>query len=80
MEIEETLPSEAGVRYPLCLAGARACPPEDVGGVPGYEDFLQALNNPKHPEHEGYLEWIGGTFDPDAFDLDEVNRLLHAMR
>jgi hypothetical protein len=41
---------------------------------------LQVLNNPKHPEHTEYLEWIGDTFAPDAFDLDEINRLLHAMR
>jgi hypothetical protein len=80
LEIERTLPLEEGVRYALCLAGALACPPEDVGGIPGYENFLQVLNNPKHPQHTEYLEWIGDTFVPDAFDLDEINRLLHAMR
>ena len=78
LEIEKTLPPEEGVRYSLCLAGARACPPEDVGGIPGYENFLEAITDPKHPEHEELKEWIGGTFDPEAFDLDEVNRLLRA--
>jgi Plasmid pRiA4b ORF-3-like protein len=53
--------------------GKRACPPEDCGGVWGYASFLEALHDPEHPEHEEMLEWIGGEFDPEAFDLDEVN-------
>ena len=61
------------------LAGERACPPEDVGGVPGYEQFLGAIKDPKHPQHEEYLEWIGGDFDPEAFDLDAINGVLSAM-
>ncbi len=48
--------------------------------MPGYENFLEAMRNPKHPEHQELLEWIGGTFDPEAFDIDEVNRLLRALR
>ena len=78
--LEKTLPPAEGVRYTVCLAGARACPPEDVGGIPGYENFLEAMRDPKHPEHKQYLEWIGGNFDPEAFDIDEVNRLLRAIR
>lgn len=78
--VEKTFPPEEGVRYSVCLAGTRACPPEDVGGLSGYENFLEAINNPDHPEHDEYLEWIGGEFDPEAFDIDEVNRLLRAMR
>ena len=78
--IEETLPPQEGVRYPVCLAGARACPPEDVGGTPGYENFLEALRHPKHPEHNEYLEWIGGAFDSEAFDVDEVNQGLRGIR
>ncbi|MBK1699505.1 plasmid pRiA4b ORF-3 family protein [Thiococcus pfennigii] len=66
----------ADTRLPLCLGGKRACPPEDVGGIWGYRDFLDAIADPKHPEHEGYLEWVGGAFDPGAFDIDEVNALL----
>jgi pRiA4b ORF-3-like protein len=53
---------------------------EDVGGIPGYEDFLEALKDANHPEHEEYLDWIGGDFDPEAFDVNEPNRLLRAMR
>ena len=67
------LPYEAGKRYPVCLTDKRACPPEDCGGVWGYVSFLEALHDPEHPEHEEMLEWIGGAFDPEAFDLDEVN-------
>ncbi len=78
--VEKVLPPQKGVRYPLCLAGARACPPEDIGGIPGYENFLQALADANHPEHDEYLEWIGDTFDPEKFDPDEVNQLLRAMR
>ena len=78
--VEKSLPPREGAPSPVCLAGARACPPEDVGGIPGYENFLEARRDPKHPEHKEYLEWIGDTFDPDAFDVDEVNRLLRAIR
>jgi hypothetical protein len=78
--VEKILPPEEGVRYPVCLKGKRACPPEDVGGVWGYADFLKAVRNPRHPEHDEWLTWIGGTFDAEAFDLDEVNRLLGKVR
>ena len=80
LEIEKELPPEEGVRYPLCLAGAGACPPEDVGGIPGYESFLQALNDPNHPEHDDMLEWIGGSFDPEAFDTTKTNRKLSGLK
>lgn len=76
IEVEKVLPPEPGVRYPRCLAGKRACPPEDVGGIFGYEEFLQAIRSPKHPEHEAMLEWAGGAFDPEAFDLQGVNEQL----
>ncbi len=78
--VEGILAPQAGVRYPVCLAGARACPPEDVGGIAGYENFLAAINNPRHPEHQEYLEWIGDSFDPEAFDADEVNRKLRRLK
>lgn len=55
-------------KYPICLEGEHACPPEDCGGVWGYDDFLEAINDPKHEEHESMLEWIGGRFDPEEFD------------
>jgi len=57
----------------VCLDGARACPLEDVGGVSGYYEFCQALNDPEHEEHESYMVWSGGNYDPEKFDTDAVN-------
>lgn len=73
-------PEESPADLPVCLAGARACPPEDCGGMPGYESFLEALRDPAHEEHDAMLAWVGGSFDPEAFDLKSVNRLLQRMR
>lgn len=77
--VEKILPPQESIRYPVCLKGKRACPPEDVGGVWGYENFLEAIRNPDHDEHDEYLIWIGGEFDPEAFDLEEVNTQLRSM-
>lgn len=74
--VEKILPREAGVTYPRCLDGKRACPPEDCGGIWGYHDMLAAVADPKHPEHEELIEWLDGEFDPKAFDLEEVNKQL----
>ncbi|MFL5804284.1 MAG: plasmid pRiA4b ORF-3 family protein [Roseiflexaceae bacterium] len=74
--VEKVLPADPAARYPICVAGARACPPEDCGGVWGYADLLETIQNPDHPEHEEMLEWLGGEFDPEAFDLDAINRQL----
>lgn len=61
---------------PECLAGAGACPPEDCGGVGGYEDLLAALRDPKHEQHDEMVEWIGEDFDPATFDLEAANKAL----
>jgi hypothetical protein len=78
--VEKILPPEPDVQYPRCVAGARACPPEDSGGVWGYADMVKAIADPKHPERADYLEWLGGEFDPEAFDIEEVNRSLQDFR
>ncbi len=80
LQIEKILPPEEGVEYPICLKGRRACPPEDVGGVWGYQAFLEIIQHPDHPEHEHYMEWIGGDFDPEAFDADQVNAALRDLQ
>ena len=67
-------------RHAVCLEGARSCPPEDCGGPWGYEGFLEAIDDPEHPDHEDLLAWIGGAFDPEAFDIGHVNRLLRSLR
>lgn len=74
--IEQVGPPVPELAYPVCLAGERACPPDDCGGVWGYAELLEALADPKHPEHEWLLEWAGGPIDPEAFDRDEVNKQL----
>lgn len=71
--LEEILPRATNVDYPRCLAGERACPPEDCGGPYGYYQFLEALQDPRHPEHESMLAWAGGAFDPEQFDANEVS-------
>jgi len=74
--IEKSLEPGPKVKYPQCTAGAGACPPEDCGGVWGYYNLLEALANPKHPEHDELKEWVGGAIDPQKFDLDQINRRL----
>lgn len=79
--LEQTEPASKFMSYPLCTAGERACPPEDVGGVPGYEEFLKIIGNPKHKEYGQSLLWAGGgAFDPEGFDLNAVNRALRRAR
>jgi hypothetical protein len=63
-----------------CLGVERACPPEDCGGIWGYVEMLESLANPEDPERESYLEWIGGRFNPNAFNLVKVNRELRRLR
>ena len=64
-----------------CLDGARACPPEDVGGIPGYYEFCEAVKDPEHEEHESYLVWCGGEYDSEQFSAGEVNwELLKYLR
>jgi len=74
--VERALDPANGAVYPLCLTGKRAGPPEDVGGVWGYSRLLEALSDPKHPEHRWRLEWIGGQFDAERFDVASVNASL----
>ncbi len=77
--VEKILPSEEGAAYPRCVAGKRACPPEDVGGISGYMAFLAAIQHPRHPEHAEWSQWVGGQFDPELFDLQEANELLQVF-
>lgn len=71
---------DAGVTYPVCVDGERACPPEDCGGIPGYMHLLEALRDESHPEHNELLEWVGTAFDPESFSVERVNRLLRSGR
>jgi hypothetical protein len=70
--LEEILPGEKDARYPICVGGERACPPEDCGGIWGYQAMLEAINDPAHEQHAEMLQWLGGDFDPELFDADSV--------
>lgn len=70
--LERILPRDSDSGYPKCLAGERACPPEDCGGIYGYQRLLEVLGNPLDEEHEEMAEWLGAPFDSEAFDPDKV--------
>jgi len=70
-------PIKPEVRYPFCMGGARACPPEDTGGPWSYPDFLAAITNPKHENHQDILEWLGEEFDSERFDLAVATKQMH---
>jgi len=70
--VEKVTDPDPGTRYPLCLAGRRACPPEDSGGPWGYQELLEAISDPSHPEHDDMVGWVGEGFDPEAFDPTAV--------
>lgn len=76
IKVEKTLPHEEGAVYPRCVEGERACPPEDCGGIWGYSDILKIIADPKDESYEETLEWLGGKFNPEAFDLNAVNKEL----
>jgi len=73
-------PDAAAAKVAICLDGARACPPEDCGGVWGYADLLKIIRNPRHKEHKRKLAWLGGPFDPESFDLNKANTFLRKLK
>lgn len=81
VRIDAVEDAEEGVFYPRCIDGARACPPEDVGGAHGYAVFVDAMADPHHPEHADQALWYeevygADAFEPEAFDIEAVSRLL----
>ena len=82
--VEKVTPADPTVQYPRCTGGRRAAPPDDCGGLWGYQELIEILADPAHPEHQERLEWLGLTearqFTPDAFDLDQVNQRLQHLR
>ncbi len=77
--LEGILLKEKGVKYPRCIGGERACPPEDCGGPPGYDDLLKVIRNPKHKEYEDFIHWLKGhaknyyPFEPEKFEPEKVH-------
>ena len=80
IEVQKIEPPKPGFAYPVCLAGRKACPPEDCGGIFGYYHMLEAVADPEHEGHEDYADWLDEDFDPDAFDIDEANAMLATWR
>ncbi|MFO7578130.1 MAG: plasmid pRiA4b ORF-3 family protein [Pelovirga sp.] len=78
--LQKVLPAAEGVRYPVCIDGRFAAPPEDSGGPHGYCDLLEELDNPQHPRHDEARNWLGKDFDPEFFDLDLSNRQLRRIK
>jgi len=76
IQFEGTSSAEPKVKYPICLEGQRACPPEDCGGTWGYSDFLAAIKDKKHEQHKEMLEWVGGKFDPEKFDAATATKMM----
>ena len=68
------------VTHAECVDGARACPPEDCGGVWGYANLLKILKDKKHPEHRTMKEWLGRPLDPEFFDREHTNRWLRKLK
>ena len=73
---EEWIQSDEHVPYAICIEGARACPPEDCGGPYAYNDLVRALKNPTQKRYKQMLDWAGDRFDPEAFNLDAINKRL----
>ncbi|ABK45419.1 plasmid pRiA4b ORF-3 family protein [Magnetococcus marinus MC-1] len=76
IEIEKVEPVSPDSVYPCLLTGKRACPPDDIGGVWGYAEFLEGWKDPEHPSYEEYQEWVVEDFDPAVCDKDTINQLL----
>lgn len=76
IKLEKIVKKDPDIDLPICTEGEMACPPEDCGGIWGYQELKKALNNPEHPEHEYYMEWLGNDFDPEEFSVMFVNEML----
>ncbi len=74
--LEKILPFDKEQELPVCIKGKMNCPPEDCGGIWGYMQMLEILSRPDHKEYKDYLAWLGGEFDPEYFDLDDINEML----
>ncbi len=78
--VEAIGPANSQVTYPRCIGGRRACPPEDCGGVWGFEDLLAAIEDPAHPRHDELQDWLPIDYDPSQFDADETTEYMRSPR
>ena len=80
IKVEKILPGENPYGSPFCLEGARNCPPEDCGSIPGYEDIVEAMKNKKSKEAKEFIEWLGEPYDPEYFDIEGINKRLKSIK
>ena len=73
IKFEKILPASIGEKYPKCIDGKMACPPEDCSGIGGYYNLLSILNDPKNEDYSETIEWLGGEFDPEKFEPKQVS-------
>lgn len=78
LTVEASRAPDPGARYPRCVAGSRPCPPEDVGGPDAYTEFLAALRDPEHEDHQEFATWAEG-FDPAAFEPSNADKRLEPL-
>jgi hypothetical protein len=76
IQVEEIGPADPAATYPRFIKGANRAPPEDVGGLPGFEAFLEAMADPSHPEHASLRQWYGGRFDPKDISESKIKARL----
>lgn len=77
--IEAVEPGQPDTKYPRYIDGERRCPPEDCGGTPGFENFLDAITDPKHPDHAELIERYDGCYD-GAYQPDTIDELIAKRR
>ncbi len=76
IQVEKKLPLDPKLTYPVCIDGALNCPPEDIGGIYAFYEILKAVNDENHPDHEEMIEYIDEDYDPEYFDLDDINEYM----
>ena len=74
--VEKISEDDMKMKSAYCIEGARNCPPEDCGSIPGYEDIVEAMKKPNSKQAKGYIEWLGGSYDPEKLEIDEINDAL----
>lgn len=79
IRIERIADAVPGIAHPRLIEASGRCPPEDVGGPWGYREFLDAIADPRHEEHDERLQWIGGRFDPADADVEALAQAVHSL-
>jgi len=77
--IEKQIVADSSQRYPVFVHGEGRCPPEDVGGIDGFEEFLSAIKDPSHEDYQHYQDWVGENYDPNTIDLEGINQGMELM-